>query len=172
MNSDSRVRDVTVIIIIKYPFTGTELLNKESSKFREEELKMNKNYQKSGFTLVEIMIVVAIIALLAAIAIPNLLRAKISANDALAQSTVKTMSTAAETFATASNGNYGTSMTSMTSASPAYINKDYCGTTEAGFTFVCTMSAGSYTFVAIPVTVGTSGTTTYTIRTGGILTPI
>jgi len=47
------------------------------------------------------MIVVAIIALLAAIAIPNLLRAKISANDALAQSTLRALSTVAETYVTA-----------------------------------------------------------------------
>ena len=136
---------------------------------REEAMLLNK---KSGFTLVEIMIVVAIIALLAAIAIPNLLRAKVSANDATAQATLKTLATASETYATANNGNYPLDETSLTGATPPYTNKNYCtGASMAGFTYGCTFGAGAYTYKANPVTAGSTGTTTYTITTGSILTP-
>ena len=131
-----------------------------------------KRLNSKGFTLVEIMIVVAIIALLAAIAIPNLLRARIDSNDALAQSTLRAISTASESYGTANNGLYPGAVGDLTGASPAYLNTNFCsGAQFSGYTYGCTFATTGYTVAAVPVTVGTSGTTTYTINTGGVLTP-
>ncbi|HTZ97970.1 MAG TPA: prepilin-type N-terminal cleavage/methylation domain-containing protein [Terriglobales bacterium] len=51
-----------------------------------------------GFSLIELLIVVAIILIIAAIAIPNLLRARISANESSAVSTIRTVNTAQITY--------------------------------------------------------------------------
>lgn len=131
-----------------------------------------KSTEKSpGFTLVEIMIVVAIIALLAAIAIPNILRAKMSANDGVAQATLRTLSTSSESYAAANKGNYPVDITSLTGASPAFLNSPYCDTTTSGYVYTCTFTSAGYTLTATPAIVGNSGTTTYTITTGGVLSP-
>ena len=138
---------------------------------------MRTQKRNQGFTLVEIMIVVAIIALLAAIAIPNLLRAKMTSNDALAKATLRAMSTAAESYGTANNGAYPTDETSLTGATPPFLNVGYCDASTgaaglAGYKYSCAgMTSTGYSFTATPVTINSTGSTTYTVSTGGVLTP-
>ena len=74
----------------------------------KEHMKDMKNKQ-AGFSLIVLLIVVAIIGIIAAIAIPNLLASRRAANEGSAQSSLRTIHSAEATYqATAGNGQYGT----------------------------------------------------------------
>lgn len=74
--------------------------------------------RQQGFSLIELLIVVAIILIIAAVAIPNLLRSKIAANESSAVSSVRTINTAEVTYASSWGAGYAPTLASLSGSSP------------------------------------------------------
>ena len=116
-------------------------------------------------------LIIPMILLLSAIAIPNLLRAKMSANEALAKATLRAISTASESYATANKGYYPQGVYDLTTANPPYLNNHYCDEQISGYSYTCSFDKTGYKITATPISTGSSGSAIFTIVTGGIMTP-
>src|SRR5262249_51297190 len=125
------------------------------------------------FSLIELLIVVAIILIIAAIAIPNLLRARMQANESSAVSSIHAINTAEISYSTLfptvgfspsllALGDGGTSPCPGSSAGSCYLDAALANGTKSGYTFTYTQDASltpsvHYSVTADPVGRGTTG---------------
>jgi prepilin-type N-terminal cleavage/methylation domain-containing protein len=139
--------------------------------------------KQKGFSLIELLIVVAIILIIAAIAIPNLLRSRMAANESSAVGSLRTINTAEVTYSTTYPSIGFTALASLGGAAPcttatsttACLIDDVLSVTavKSGYAFVAAAAGGppsvQYTATGVPSVVGQSGQRAFFTDQSGVI---
>ena len=122
---------------------------------------------KKGFTLIELMIVVAIIAIIAAIAIPNLLRSRMQSNESAAIGNLRTI-VGAEVAYHAANYAYTVDFADLTGATPSFLDGDW-SVAKSGYNYALGGDTSAFTANANAVTYGTTGSKGFFTDATGVI---
>jgi type IV pilus assembly protein PilA len=85
---------------------------------RKVKLVSHRKQRTTGFSLIELMIVIAVILIIAALAIPNLLRARMSANESAAVSALRTLASQEANYDSAWNAGFSPTLAAMGPPAP------------------------------------------------------